>query len=96
MKYERIQAENVYRASESFYSICGAYGKSGNGPSKEYRQMCGIVAAGVRIYVQESENAERKTKWDLIGVEKESRIVNMDSQIPNKVVKGMAGRRDFV
>ena len=41
----------------------------------------------------ESENPERKTKWDLIGVEKGSRLVNMDSQIPNKVV-GMDEREE--
>ena len=46
-----------------------------------------LLQTGVRVYLQESENPGRKTKWDLIAVEKGSRMVNMDSQIPNKVVK---------
>ena len=29
----------------------------------------------------------RKTKWDLIAVEKGERMIKMDSQIPNQVVK---------
>ena len=40
-----------------------------------------------RFFVQESDNPERKTKWDLIGVRKGNRLINMDSQIPNKVVE---------
>lgn len=37
------------------------------------------------IYVQQNNNPNRKTKYDLIAVEKGNRLINMDSQIPNKV-----------
>ena len=40
-----------------------------------------------RVYIQKSGNPARKTKWDLIAVEKGERLINMDSQIPNKVVQ---------
>lgn len=50
-----------------------------------------LLLPGAVIYVQESGNPERKTKWDLIAVEKETgrgkRLINMDSQIPNRVVQ---------
>ena len=50
-----------------------------------------LLRPGAVIYVQESDNTERKTKWDLIAVEKEKgsgkRLINMDSQIPNRVVQ---------
>lgn len=50
-----------------------------------------LLRPGAEIYVQESDNPERKTKWDLIAVEKETgsgkRLINMDSQIPNRVVQ---------
>ena len=39
------------------------------------------------VYVQGSLKPGRKTRWDLIAVKKNKRIINMDSQIPNKVVK---------
>ena len=39
------------------------------------------------VYVQKADNPERRTKWDLIGVKKGKRMINMDSQIPNKVVE---------
>lgn len=46
-----------------------------------------LLKPGEKVYVQDSMNPERKTRWDLIGVKKEDRMVNMDSQVPNKVVK---------
>lgn len=37
------------------------------------------------VYLEESDNPNRKTRYDLVGVEKGSRKINMDSQAPNKV-----------
>ncbi|WP_296827990.1 DNA/RNA nuclease SfsA [Treponema sp.] len=37
------------------------------------------------IYIEESCNPLRKTKYDLIAVEKGKLLINMDSQAPNKV-----------
>ena len=36
------------------------------------------------MYCQEFDSPTRKTKFDLIAVEKGSRLINMDSQAPNK------------
>ena len=41
---------------------------------------------GAPVYLQRSENPLRKTKFDLISVYKGNRLVNVDSQAPNKVV----------
>ncbi len=46
-----------------------------------------LLLPGATVYVQKADHSERKTKWDLIAVKKGGRIVNMDSQIPNKLVK---------
>lgn len=45
-----------------------------------------LLVPGAAVYVQNSGNPNRKTQWDLIAVEKGERLVNMDSQIPNKAV----------
>ena len=37
------------------------------------------------VYLEESDNSNRKTRYDLIGVEKRERKINMDSQAPNQV-----------
>ena len=50
-----------------------------------------LLRRGAAVYLQESDSPARKTKWDLIAVEKETeggkRLINMDSQIPNRVVQ---------
>lgn len=38
------------------------------------------------VYVERADNTARKTKYSLIAVQKGDRIINMDSQIPNKAV----------
>lgn len=53
-----------------------------------------LLIAGCKIYLEKSDNPNRKTQYDLIGVVKECadsqgnkfyRMVNMDSQITNQV-----------
>ena len=44
-----------------------------------------LLTDGATVFVQKSDNPNRKTKYDLIGVIKGDRMINMDSQIPNKV-----------
>lgn len=39
------------------------------------------------VYLEKAENPERKTPYDLVAVEKDGKIINIDSQAPNKVVK---------
>ena len=46
-----------------------------------------LLPAGARVWCQRSDNPARKTRYDLISVEKGSRIVNMDSQAPNTAAK---------
>lgn len=44
-----------------------------------------LLTEGASIYVQELNNPNRKTKYDLISVYKGERLVNIDSQAPNRV-----------
>ena len=46
-----------------------------------------LLPAGAQVWCQRSDNPTRKTKYDLITVKKGSRLINMDSQAPNKAVK---------
>lgn len=43
-----------------------------------------LLIPGTRVYVEECQNPARKTKYDLIAVEKGKLLINMDSQAPNK------------
>lgn len=45
-----------------------------------------LLLPGVTLFLQETDNPLRKTKYSVIGVIKGERIINMDSQAPNKAV----------
>ncbi len=46
-----------------------------------------LLSAGAKVWCQAWDNPSRKTKFDLICAEKGSRIINMDSQAPNKAAE---------
>ncbi len=46
-----------------------------------------LLVPGAKVWCQRSENPVRKTKFDLICVEKAPYLINMDSQAPNKAVQ---------
>ncbi|MDO4177632.1 MAG: DNA/RNA nuclease SfsA [Phascolarctobacterium sp.] len=45
-----------------------------------------LLTDGATVYLEESDNPSRKTKYDLVAVRKGNLLINMDSQAPNKVV----------
>lgn len=46
-----------------------------------------LLVPGATVYLQHFPTGTRKTKYDLVAVEKGELLINMDSQAPNKVVK---------
>ena len=45
-----------------------------------------LLLAGATVWCEKSANQHRKTKYDLICVQKGHRLINMDSQAPNAAV----------
>ncbi|MBP3447766.1 MAG: DNA/RNA nuclease SfsA [Clostridia bacterium] len=44
-----------------------------------------LLVEGATVYLEESNNTNRRTKYDLVAVEKGDRLINLDSQAPNRV-----------
>lgn len=44
-----------------------------------------LLIPGAQVFVQRSSNPARRTEYDLIAVQKGPRLINMDSQAPNRV-----------
>ena len=44
-----------------------------------------LFLPGATVFIQKTDNPLRKTKFDLIAVRKGARLINVDSQAPNKV-----------
>ena len=46
-----------------------------------------LLLPGCTVYLERAANPERKTPYDLVAVEHDGKIINIDSQAPNAVVK---------
>ena len=46
-----------------------------------------LLVPGARVFCEKSPNENRKTKYDLIAVQKGDRLINMDSQAPNAAAR---------
>ena len=87
MKYERIEIGRFLERPNRFIAYVEILGKKETVHVKNTGRCAELLMPGATVYVQKSDNPERKTQWDLIAVEKGERMVNMDSQIPNRVVE---------
>ena len=87
MIYNRMVPGTFLERPNRFIAYVEVEGRKETVHVKNTGRCAELLQTGARVYLQESDNPDRKTKWDLIAVEKGSRMVNMDSQIPNKVVK---------
>ncbi len=87
MKYQNIERAVFIERPNRFI----AYVETDRG-----REICHVKNTGrcrellipdATVYVQRNDNPSRKTKLDLIGVQKNQYLINMDSQAPNDAVK---------
>jgi len=55
-----------------------------------------LLVPGAVVYLEEGTGPNRKTKYDLIAVEKAGRIINMDAQAPNHLFDEWARKGGFL
>ena len=87
MKYERIETGKFIERPNRFIAYVEIARQRETVHVKNTGRCAELLTPGATVYVQKADNPERKTQWDLIGVKKGKRMINMDSQIPNKVVE---------
>lgn len=85
MKYERIRQGIFKERPNRFIAIIEIDGEEQVCHVKNTGRCKELLIPGATVFVQEAENPDRKTKYDLISVYKGKRLVNMDSQILNHV-----------
>lgn len=55
-----------------------------------------LLVPGASVYLEQSANPARKTKYDLIAVKKGELLINMDAQAPNQVFREWAEQGGFL
>lgn len=87
MHYERIEEAVFLSRPNRFLAQVRTAGGEEVCHVKNTGRCRELLIPGTRIWVQRNDNPSRKTALDLIAAEKAGRVVNMDSQIPNKVAE---------
>ena len=54
-----------------------------------------LLLPGARVYLEASDNPARKTKFDLVAVEKGKMLINRDAQAPNRLFREWAQAGNF-
>lgn len=96
MKYENICKGNFIDRPNRFLAHVEMNGSIETVHVKNTGRCAELLKPGTEVYLQDSKNPARKTRYDLIGVKKGARQVNMDSQVTNTVVKEWIEKGKFI
>ena len=87
MQYTNIMAGKFLSRPNRFIAHVEIAGREEIVHVKNTGRCKELILPGATVYVQHFPESKRKTKYDLIAVEKQNLLINMDSQAPNKVVQ---------
>ncbi len=86
MKYKNIIKGKFISRPNRFFAQVEIDGRAEICHVKNTGRCKELLIPGVTVYLEQSDNPTRSTKYDLIAVEKGTTLINMDSQAPNKVI----------
>ena len=84
MRYENMVVGQFLRRPNRFVAHVCIRGREEIVHVKNTGRCRELLPAGAQVWCQEFDSPNRKTKFDLITVRKGRRLINMDSQAPNK------------
>lgn len=87
MKYDHIREGRFESRPNRFIAYVNIDGRKEKVHVKNTGRCRELLTENAAVYLNKSDNTQRSTAYDLVAVKKESRIINMDSQAPNKAVE---------
>lgn len=87
MKYENIVKGEFIERPNRFIARVIIDGNTETVHVKNTGRCRELLIKGRTVYLSRAANPERKTKYDLIAVDKDGILINMDSQIPNSAAE---------
>lgn len=85
MKYSNIVSGSFVSRPNRFIAKVNIYGTEHTVHVKNTGRCKELLVPGCTVFLEKSDNPNRKTIYDLVAVVKGHRIINMDSQAPNDV-----------
>lgn len=86
MRYKNIVEGIFVKRLNRFIAKVFIDGKSEEVHVKNTGRCQELFIEGVKVYLEKSDNPNRKTRYSLIGIYKGDVLVNIDSQVPNQVI----------
>ena len=86
MKYKNICEGRFVERPNRFIAYVEINGKVEVCHVKNTGRCRELLVSGCKVFLEKSDNPKRKTNYDLVAVQKGERLINMDSQAPNKAV----------
>lgn len=86
MLYDNILEGIFIERPNRFIAKCLVNNKEITAHVKNTGRCKELLIKGNKVFLQYFNNSNRKTNYDLIAVQKNNRLINMDSIAPNKVV----------
>lgn len=87
MKYDHIREGRFESRPNRFIAYVNIDGRREKVHVKNTGRCRELLTENAAVYLNKSDNTQRSTAYDLVAVKKGSRIINMDSQAPNKAVE---------
>ncbi len=85
MKYKEIISAEFVERPNRFIAYVELMGERTKVHVKNTGRCRELLTDHAKVYLEKSGKENRSTEYDLVAVEKEGRLVNMDSGAPNKV-----------
>lgn len=86
MRYGNIIEANFIERPNRFIAYVDVAGERTKVHVKNTGRCRELLRENAKVYLERSGNPARSTAYDLVAVDKDGRLVNMDSGAPNKVV----------
>lgn len=87
MKYHSVEKAAFLERPNRFIAYVNLHGKKERVHVKNTGRCAELLKEHATVYLEKSSKQDRKTAYDLVAVEKNGRLINMDSQAPNRAVE---------
>lgn len=87
MRYNEIISAKFIERPNRFIAYVDIEGERTKVHVKNTGRCRELLREQAQVYLERSDNPSRSTAYDLIAVKKDGKLVNMDSNAPNKVVE---------
>ena len=87
MRYQKIEEGIFLKRPNRFIAHVDINGEEVVCHVKNTGRCRELLVPGTPVFLEKRDNPKRKTQYDVIAVQKGKKLINMDSQIPNRVVE---------